>query len=381
MKPLRIRLARLDTGLSAIAALALALYLVFLIVPVLLSLKTSFTNQNILFPDSSFVGLANYRQMLHDTALRASIEFTLDAGGHRHHRGQRRRPRFRDPAQPHQPQLPGAAHAGVPAAGDLRDHRRLRLELDALPDGLVNHILTGIGLVSQPVNWLGTPQLAQLSAAHRGVLGAVRLHHGRVPGGAAEHPARAVRGQLDRRGEQPPAVPDDHAAAWWRPPPRSASSSRLITVLKLYDIITALTGGGPAFATRSIAMYIISVGFSNDAYGYASAIAMVLLVADRDPRLVGDNRAPPPGGRPVIAPAHGSPPAPSPNRAAPSRPARAGAARGAPLGAAGAGAPGDPGVRQPDLPDDRQRLQDQRRHRGQPRSLPVHPTLRNLSRR
>jgi ABC-type sugar transport system permease subunit len=52
----------------------------------------------------------------------------------------------------------------------------------------------------------------------------------------------------------------------------------LITVLKLYDILTALTGGGPAYATRSIAMYIISVGFSNDAYGYASAIAMVLLV-------------------------------------------------------------------------------------------------------
>ena len=77
MKLLRARLARLDTGLGAVAALALALYLAFLIVPVLLSLKTSFTNQNILFPNSSFVGLANYRQMLHDTALHASIEFTL----------------------------------------------------------------------------------------------------------------------------------------------------------------------------------------------------------------------------------------------------------------------------------------------------------------
>jgi len=52
----------------------------------------------------------------------------------------------------------------------------------------------------------------------------------------------------------------------------------LITVLKLYDIITALTGGGPAFATQSIAMYIISVGFSNDAYGYASAIAYFLFL-------------------------------------------------------------------------------------------------------
>jgi ABC-type sugar transport system permease subunit len=52
----------------------------------------------------------------------------------------------------------------------------------------------------------------------------------------------------------------------------------LITVLKLYDILTALTGGGPAFSTQSTAMYIISAGFSNDAYGYASAIAIALLV-------------------------------------------------------------------------------------------------------
>src|ERR1700733_2927792 len=77
MKSLRIRLARLDTGLSAIAALALVLYLMFLIVPVLFSLKTSFTNQNILFPGSRFVGLANYRAALHDSQLRASIGFTL----------------------------------------------------------------------------------------------------------------------------------------------------------------------------------------------------------------------------------------------------------------------------------------------------------------
>jgi ABC-type sugar transport system permease subunit len=71
------RLARQDMGLGAIAALAMALYAVFLVVPVLLSLKTSFTNQNILFPGSNFVGLANYTRMLHDPEFFASLEFTL----------------------------------------------------------------------------------------------------------------------------------------------------------------------------------------------------------------------------------------------------------------------------------------------------------------
>ena len=157
MKLLRIRLARLDTGLSAIAALALVLYLVFLIVPVLLSLKTSFTNQNILFPNSSFVGLANYRQMLHDTQLRASIEFTLALA------------------------VAVTIVANVAGLGFAVLLNRTSLSYRVLrtlaflpqvisgiivgfvwswmlsPTGLVNHILTGTGLVSQPVNWLGTP--------------------------------------------------------------------------------------------------------------------------------------------------------------------------------------------------------------------------------
>jgi ABC-type sugar transport system permease subunit len=52
----------------------------------------------------------------------------------------------------------------------------------------------------------------------------------------------------------------------------------LITMLKLYDIIVALTGGGPAFATQSTALYIINLAFTDDRFGYASAVAMLLLV-------------------------------------------------------------------------------------------------------
>jgi ABC-type sugar transport system permease subunit len=276
MKPLRIRLARLDTGLSAVAALALALYLAFLIVPVLLSLKTSFTNQNILFPGSRFVGLANYRQMLHDTALRASIEFTLELAVsvtvvanvvglcfalllNRTSLSYRvlRTLAFL-------PQVVSGIIAGFVWSWMLS------------PDGLVNHVILGIGLVSQPVNWLGTPQLAQLSAGivvawvlsgFTTVVYLAALQN--IP--RELYDASSIDGASLRQQFRTVTLP------MVAPATTISVVISLITVLKLYDIITALTGGGPAFSTQSVAMYIISVGFSNDAYGYASAIAMVLL--------------------------------------------------------------------------------------------------------
>lgn len=51
----------------------------------------------------------------------------------------------------------------------------------------------------------------------------------------------------------------------------------LITVLKLYDIIAVLTGGGPANSTQSTALYIVKLAFTSDRVGYASAVAMLLL--------------------------------------------------------------------------------------------------------
>jgi ABC-type sugar transport system permease subunit len=277
MKLLRIRLARLDTGLSAIAALALALYLVFLIAPVLLSLKTSFTNQNILFPNSSFVGLANYRQMLHDSQLIASVEFTLALA------------------------VAVTVVANVAGLGFAVLLNRTSLSYRVLrtlaflpqvisgiiagfvwswmlsPTGLVNHLLTGTGLISQPVNWLGTPRLAQLTAG---------IVVSWVLSGFTTVVYLAALQNIPRELYEASAIDGASSRQQFRmitvrmvaPATTISVVICLITVLKLYDIITALTGGGPAYATRSIAMYIITVGFSNDAYGYASAIAMILLV-------------------------------------------------------------------------------------------------------
>ena len=271
------RLARQDMGLSAIAVLALALYLVFLVVPVLLSLETSFTNQNILFPGSKFIGLANYSRLLHDSAFFSSLEFTLG--------------------------LAAAVTVAANVVGLLfaillnqtgLSYRILRViaflpqvisgiivgfvwSWMLSPTGLVNSVLTGTGLAGQPVNWLGTPSLARLSAA---------VVVSWVLSGFTTVVYLAALQNIPREMYEASAI---DGASWVQqfrlitlrmvaPATTISVVISLITVLKLYDIITALTGGGPAYATRSVAMYIISVGFTDDAYGYASAIAMVLLI-------------------------------------------------------------------------------------------------------
>src|SRR5580700_7595468 len=278
MTPLRgwVRQARRDIGLSTVAGVGLLLYLVFLVAPVLLSLVTSFTNQNILFPNSSFVGLANYRMMLHDSQLHASIEFTLALAV----------------TVTIVANVAGLLFAILLNRTSL-SYRVLRT-LAFLPQvisgiivgfvwswilsptGLVNHILTGTGLVNQPVNWLGTPQLAMLSAG---------IVVSWVLSGFTTVVYLAALQTIPRELYDASSIDGANSRQQFRlitlrmvaPATTISVVISLITVLKLYDILIALTGGGPAYSTRSIAMYIISVGFSDDAYGYAAAIAMALL--------------------------------------------------------------------------------------------------------
>jgi multiple sugar transport system permease protein len=52
----------------------------------------------------------------------------------------------------------------------------------------------------------------------------------------------------------------------------------LIGAFQIYESIIVLTGGGPGDNSRSIVMYLAEIGFQNFQMGYASAIAVVLLL-------------------------------------------------------------------------------------------------------
>lgn len=53
---------------------------------------------------------------------------------------------------------------------------------------------------------------------------------------------------------------------------------RGLEIFKIIDVIEVTTGGGPGSATESLTMYIFDQALSNGNYGYASAIAYILLI-------------------------------------------------------------------------------------------------------
>ncbi|WP_089105032.1 carbohydrate ABC transporter permease [Streptomyces hyaluromycini] len=274
---IRVRPRRGDPALSAVALAALGLYVLFIVVPVLMSAWKSLTNENPLLARADFVGLSNYREMAHDSALTASLGFTL--------------------------LLAGAVTVVANAAGigfamllnrtslSFRMMRTVAFLPQVLSgvivgyvwryilarDGILNHVLVSLGVIDRPVTWLGSPHLAVLSVGivaawvltgfttvvHLAALQSipVELYQAAMVDGAG-------RWQRFRRITFPMLAPGTTISV----------TISLITMLKLYDIIAVLTSGGPADSTQSTALYIIQLAFTDDRYGYASAVSMLLLV-------------------------------------------------------------------------------------------------------
>jgi ABC-type sugar transport system permease subunit len=265
-------------GLAPVAWLAIGLYIAFLLYPITSSLVTSFTDRNPLRADSTFVGLDNYRQLFADPRLLTSLRFTIvvvvvvtivsNVVG-----------------------LGFAMLLNRPSVG-----YRLMRTLIFIPqvlsgvivafiwrsiltqNGLLNTFLRSIGLADQPISWIGTPDLALLSVCV--VVSWATIAFATVVYLAA---LQSVPGELYE------AARIDGATAPGRfrfvtlpmiaPGMTISIVLCLITTFKLYDVIAVLTGGGPANATQTTAYYLITVAFTTNRFGYASAIAVFLLVA------------------------------------------------------------------------------------------------------
>jgi ABC-type sugar transport system permease subunit len=273
----RVRPRRGDPALGSIALLALGLYFLFIVVPVIMSGWKSLTNENPLLAQADFVGFANYTEMTHDSALAGSLGFTL--------------------------LLAGAVTIVANAAGigfamllnktslSFRMMRTVAFLPQVLSgvvvgyvwryilarDGILNNVLASMGIIDKPITWLGSPHLAVLSV---GLVAAWVLtgfttvvHLAALQSIPVELYQAAMVDGAGRRQR------------FWRitfpmlaPGTTISVTISLITMLKLYDIIAVLTSGGPANSTQSTALYIIQLAFTDDRYGYASAVAMLLLV-------------------------------------------------------------------------------------------------------
>lgn len=266
------------SGLASVAWLAIGLYIAFLLYPIASSLVTSFTDRNPLRADSAFVGLDNYRHLFSDPRLLTSLRFTTvvvivvtivsNVVG-----------------------LGFAMLLNRPSVG-----YRLMRTVIFIPqvlsgvivafiwrsiltqNGLLNTFLRNVGLVDQPISWIGTPDLALLSVC-------VVVSWATIAFATVIYVA-ALQSVPDELYE---AARIDGATALGRfrfvtlpmiaPGMTISIVLCLIITFKLYDVIAVLTGGGPANTTQTTAFYLITVAFTTNRFGYASAIAILLLVA------------------------------------------------------------------------------------------------------
>lgn len=143
--------------------------------------------------------------------------------------------------------------------------------------GVVNYLLQVAGIVDQPVAWLGTPGTALASViavdVWRGVPFVMLL---------------LLAGLQTIPQEQYEAAAIDGANAWQRfryvtwPNLRYlvvvASTLDIINVIRHYDIIGVMTGGGPAGGTEVLPALLYNTAFRANRFGEAAAIGVALLL-------------------------------------------------------------------------------------------------------
>lgn len=142
-------------------------------------------------------------------------------------------------------------------------------------DGALNLALGGLGLGSWKQSWLGNPDLAIWT-----ILVVMVWQHA---GQAMIIYLAGLQGIPDELEE---ATIVDGATTWMRlrrvtlpllaPAFTIVSTLMLIMGLRIFDQVFALTEGGPAYATETMATQVFEQTFTLGKFGFGSAIAMVM---------------------------------------------------------------------------------------------------------
>ena len=256
---------------------ALALFLVFVVTPVIQAGRFSVYRWNGLGPMDNFVGIENYVQALQD-------QIFTDAVMHN----------FIIIALSIIIQLPLGLGIALLLNRNMWGRTALRViifvpyvlaEVVAgviwlmllQPNGVVDAIFDSLGLGGLTQLWLGDPNVALytvmfvLTWKYLGL--AVILFLAGLQG-VPEDLYEAA--QID-------------GASWWQvqwkitipllgPTIRTWAFLSMIGSLQLFDMVWILTGGGPANSTMTMATYLINQGTNRSLYGFSSAVAVLVFV-------------------------------------------------------------------------------------------------------
>jgi lactose/L-arabinose transport system permease protein len=145
-------------------------------------------------------------------------------------------------------------------------------------DGFVNDMLEGIGLIDNPINWLGQADTARFVI----ILGLLW----RWTGYNMVFYLAALQ-NIDHSSIEAARMDGANAfqTFWYVTVPQLKPMIVLTAILsingtlQLFDESWALTRGGPAYQTMSMAHYLYEVSFQkNPNFGYAAAISYVILM-------------------------------------------------------------------------------------------------------
>ncbi len=143
------------------------------------------------------------------------------------------------------------------------------------PQGAVNALLESVGSSPLPFltdeTWALGTLIAVIAWAQFGVQLLLYLAGLQTVSADLIEAARidgATRGQVFRNVTWPALAPTVTVAL----------VTSMISLLKTYDVVVSLTGGGPAGSTKTFAYQILAVSFPNRQVGVASAQAVVLIL-------------------------------------------------------------------------------------------------------
>ena len=255
---------------------AAAVYGLFILYPLVRGALLSFTD-NTGGPADHFVGLQQYRALIHDSTALAALWHTIVYAG---------------------VVLIVQTGLGLLAASVLARRERIRrtassiLLLPALmspvmasfiwsylyrPDGGINHLLGDFSLQAFQQIWLGNPSIALYSVAAVNIWMFVGYSCIIFLAGYAGIPRELLE-----------AAEIDGAARWQRfrriewpmlaPALTVNVTLSLIGSLGVFDFALVLTNGGPINSTNTLALLIYHDIFNNSDFGMGAATAVLLLV-------------------------------------------------------------------------------------------------------
>ncbi|MEU4526141.1 sugar ABC transporter permease [Amycolatopsis sp. NPDC024027] len=262
---------------ASFGAPGVLVYLCFVMAPILISFGYSLTNYNPFHPPVKFVGFDNYRLLFTDsqflTALRVTTILTVIVVI-----------------------VPNVLGLGVALLLDRKGwlYNALRsvfftpvilssvvvsIVWSRLLDdrGPLNSLLRGLG-VSHPPGWLSDPDLALYSVASIvcwQMLGFCVVVY--LAGLQGIPPELLEAAEIDGAGP----LRRFRAVTWPLLAPSLTINTvvLLISAFKTYDYVKVITNGGPGSgATATIAFDVLQTGFDSNHVGYASAMAVLMLV-------------------------------------------------------------------------------------------------------